>query len=457
MNIADLMEIVRGSLSKEDFTPVCYLKDPEFVKEMKNAVPLPTYEQVEELAKKLEEPIERFYINLKTLFTPIVYFHNGFLYEIHAFDDEYLRNFHVKQTIKLNVSLLEENLKNRDYETYFIRMDSKVRIMMFKRLFNKIPDKDLFNIFLIVYTHTDYGFSELDRKLFARINKCKTKEQKDLIKQALRKHTDQNGYITVYRGVGSKSTPPEKAYSWTTSISTAAFFATRFSQTGDIYKGKIHLKDVAAYIDKRGEHEVLALPGDVKDIQQMEMLMLDKICETFPALLGHYAQEAQDIKSEYFLNPDSIHGVLHTKRVLFFSYIIGLYEGLNDTDMEILLTAAKYHDIGRTNDAYDETHGKASFEKMLKLRLVDEAWNKENIAILQFIVENHCIPDDQGQDNLENYPIQNKEQAVHLYKALKDADGLDRVRLGDTDLRYIRLPVSKRLPLLAQQIYQHMK
>lgn len=53
MNIADLMEIVRGSLSKEDFTPVCYLKDPEFVKEMKNAVPLPTYEQVEELAKKI--------------------------------------------------------------------------------------------------------------------------------------------------------------------------------------------------------------------------------------------------------------------------------------------------------------------------------------------------------------------------------------------------------------------
>ena len=94
---------------------------------------------------------------------------------------------------------------------------------------------------------------------------------------------------------------------------------------------------------------------------------------------------------------------------------------------------------------------------MLKLRLVDESWNKENIAILQFIVDNHCIPDDQGQDNLENYPIQNKEQAVHLYKALKDADGLDRVRLGDTDLRYIRLPVSKRLPLLAQQIYQHIK
>lgn len=171
MNISELMEIVRGSLTEEDFIPVQRLKDKEFVKEMQKKVALPTYEQVAEVAEKLEEPIDRFYINLKTLFTPIVYFYNGFLLEIHALDDDYLRDFHVKESIKLNVELLEKILQDHDYETYFIRTDSKVRIMMFKRLFNEIPDKDLFEVFLMVYSYADYEFSALDKNCFpASIN-----------------------------------------------------------------------------------------------------------------------------------------------------------------------------------------------------------------------------------------------------------------------------------------------
>lgn len=454
MNISELMEIVRGSLTEEDFIPVQRLKDKEFVKEMQKKVALPTYEQVAEVAEKLEEPIDRFYINLKTLFTPIVYFYNGFLLEIHALDDDYLRDFHVKESIKLNVELLEKTLQDHDYETYFIRTDSKVRIMMFKRLFNEIPDKDLFEVFLMVYSYADYGFSALDKKLFSRINQCKTKKQQQLIELALKKKIDKNGWVTVYRGVGTKSTPPEKAYSWTTSINTASFFATRFSQTGDIYKGKIHIKDVVAYIDTRGEHEILALPRNVKDIQRMDMLPVHEIYEDFPELQNDFIREARDIKEEYFLNPDSIHGVLHAKRVLLLSYIICLYERLGNEDLKIVLTAAKYHDIGRTHDEYDEVHGIWSFEKMKELDLVDESWNEEDIRILQYIIDNHCVPDKKGLENLKNYGIQNKERAVYLYKILKDADGLDRVRLGDTDLKYFRLPVSKKLPLAAQQIIQ---
>ena len=57
--------------------------------------------------------------------------------------------------------------------------------------------------------------------------------------------------------------------------------------------------------------------------------------------------------------------------------------------MEIVLTAAKYHDIGRTNDKYDEVHGILSFNKMLQLKLVDK--KMEDIHILQFIMVTYIL------------------------------------------------------------------
>jgi len=416
---------------------------------------LPTYEQIKELANKLEEPIDYFFINLKGLICPIVYFHDGLFVEINATNDDYLKNFKVKETLKFRLNLLQESINNNNYEEFFIRMDSKVRILMFKRLFNKIPDKDLYNIFLKIYSHADYGFQEIAPEHFSRIIKCKTEKQQKEIEQNLGIGLNKDGFLTVYRGMINKSTSADKAYSWTTNIDTATFFATRFSQIGNVCTGNVNIKDVVVYIGNRGEHEILALPGKVKYIKQMDFWSIEKVYNNFPEFIKAYAFEVSDIKKEYFLVPDSIHGILHTKRVLLLSYIIGLYENLNSQDLKVVLTAAKYHDIGRTNDNYDETHGILSFNKMIQLKLVNK--DMKDIHILKFIIDNHCISDDQGIENLKNYPITDKNRAIHLYYILKDADGLDRVRLRDTDIEYLRLPISKKLPLAAQQIYQKLK
>jgi hypothetical protein len=454
MNIAEIIELVRGSLREEDLVPVKKLKDKNFVDEVSKRFHLPTYEQIEELAKKLETSVEYFFIDLKGL-TPIVYFHDGLLLEIHAYDDDYIRDFQVKERLNQGLKVLRRCIQENNYMDFFIRVDSRVRILLFKRLFNEIPDKDLYEIFLTIYSHADYGFTEIDEKYFSRIIRCKSKQQQQKIEKSLKKEVDKDGFITVYRGVGSKSTPPDKAYSWTIDIGTAAFFASRFSEAGDIYTGKVHIKDVIAYIDSRNEKEILALPGKVKEIKKMDLLNIERVVEDFPDLMEDYVIEAGDIKDKYFLNPESIHGVLHAKRVLLLAYIIGLYEELDDNDMEIVLNAAKYHDIGRTNDNYDEMHGILSFNKMLQLELVDK--EMEDIHILQFIMENHCIDDKKGLANLEKYPIEDKNRAIRLYQILKDADGLDRVRLGDLDINYLRLPISKRLVLVAQQTYRNLK
>lgn len=454
MNIAEIIELVRGSLREEDLVPVKKLKDKNFVDEVSKRFHLPTYEQIEELAKKLETSVEYFFIDLKGL-TPIVYFHDGLLLEIHAYDDDYIRDFQVKERLNQGLKVLRRCIQENNYMDFFIRVDSRVRILLFKRLFNEIPDKDLYEIFLTIYSHADYGFTEIDEKYFSRIIRCKSKQQQQKIKKSLKKAVDKDGFITVYRGVGSKSTPPDKAYSWTIDIGTVAFFASRFSEAGDIYTGKVHIKDVIAYIDSRNEKEILALPEKVKEIKKMDLLDIERVVEDFPDLMKDYVIEARDIKDKYFLNPESIHGVLHAKRVLLLAYIIGLYEELDDNDMEIVLNAAKYHDIGRTNDNYDEMHGILSFNKMFQLELVDK--EMEDIHILQFIMENHCIDDKKGLANLEKYPIEDKNRAIRLYQILKDADGLDRVRLGDLDINYLRLPISKRLVLVAQQTYRNLK
>lgn len=51
------------------------------------------------------------------------------------------------------------------------------------------------------------------------------------------------------------------------------------------------------------------------------------------------------------------HGLHHSQKVLLFAYLIGLQENLDEVDMQIIVDAAVYHDIGRTDDSNDSFHG----------------------------------------------------------------------------------------------------
>ena len=51
--------------------------------------------------------MEYFFIDLKGL-TPIVYFHDGLLLEIHAYDDDYIKDFQVKE--RLNLCVIVEKI-----------------------------------------------------------------------------------------------------------------------------------------------------------------------------------------------------------------------------------------------------------------------------------------------------------------------------------------------------------
>jgi len=159
--------------------------------------------------------------------------------------------------------------------------------------------------------------------------------------------------------------------------------------------------------------------------------------------------------SSYFLRPHSIHGVLHAKRVLLLSLALSHLNELNEVDTGILTKASLYHDIGRINDGVCYEHGRNSIKKALELGLIDGEVNEEN-EILRYIIVNHCLRDNMAK-SMDKYSITDRERAMGLLKLFKDSDGLDRVRIDDLDVKYLRHPVSRELVPLAEYLLKEIR
>lgn len=169
----------------------------------------------------------------------------------------------------------------------------------------------------------------------------------------------------------------------------------------------------------------------------------------------YYNKTLQEQFSSYFFKPYGIHGILHAKRVLLLSLALSHFNNLSEADTAILATASLYHDIGRTNDGVCFEHGKDSIQKALDLGLINGDINEEN-EILRYVIINHCLPDDQPE-SLDKYSITNRERTIELLKLFKDSDGLDRLRINDLNVEYLRSPVSKNLVSFAKYLLKEIK
>ena len=113
-------------------------------------------------------------------------------------------------------------------------------------------------------------------------------------------------------------------------------------------------------------------------------------------------------------------------------------EGLK-LDREALRYAAMTHDVGRLDDGKDLEHGTRSAQ-WIKENLSNKM-SPETLDIATYIVHWH-VPSD------GDAPVMTEE-----LKVLKDADGLDRVRLGDLDPNYLRTEPAKKLLKVAERLY----
>lgn len=150
----------------------------------------------------------------------------------------------------------------------------------------------------------------------------------------------------------------------------------------------------------------------------------------------------------WFARPDhigGIHGIGHEARVLIWQELLArlvLADG-QILDQEALRWAAVVHDTQRIEDGLDLPHGSRAAAWVKRKRTVRNTLTAPTLETLAYLCAWH-VPGDAAA------PTMTPELAV-----FKDADGLDRVRLGDVNARYLRWDVSRDVLLpLASPLFR---
>jgi len=140
---------------------------------------------------------------------------------------------------------------------------------------------------------------------------------------------------------------------------------------------------------------------------------------------------------------DGIHGVAHTRRVWIHAQEIAEELELAEWEREALHYAALWHDIGRTHDGADYYHGAKSAGKVVGLGLHDEVepWLLETVL---HAVTHHCGSEPHGEAALKW--LTDPDAGLRIFRVFKDADALDRVRLGshNLDVSFLRFEESRQ-------------
>lgn len=206
-----------------------------------------------------------------------------------------------------------------------------------------------------------------------------------------------------------------------------------------------------------GEKQVLVLPAAVKDVKVDVLLGINALTDEIQALYPLYQRYRSRISTlydAYGRANDEEHDAEHTLRVLFDALLLVQVQGIALTKKEShqLCDAILYHDIGRTNDDVDDSHGAKS--KGIYYDAVPEC----NSATA-FLIEYHCLDDRKALADLKASNIRNKERVWLLYTILKDADALDRVRFGmrAVDPKYFRNEMAHKLLPTAQSCVGQLK
>lgn len=150
-----------------------------------------------------------------------------------------------------------------------------------------------------------------------------------------------------------------------------------------------------------------------------------------------------------------IHAEAHCERVLLYALIMGeQIFGDNDEALTILAQAAVFHDTRRQDDYLDTGHGaRASiYYREFCKENPDVAFHPEVVYLMRY----HDLDDKMGRAAIEKEFGADSPRVLKLYDVFKDADALDRWRLGHNGLdpKFLRTVEAKRLINYARCIVQ---
>lgn len=152
---------------------------------------------------------------------------------------------------------------------------------------------------------------------------------------------------------------------------------------------------------------------------------------------------------ELFLHPSRIHGQDHVARVQILGRaVLALHPHLKH--LELPLWASVYlHDLARTHDGRCTRHGGKAVARYARLPYVRSVFQGYGMDLqehpeIKTAVTYHSLSEELARTH-DHWP---------LTALLKDADGLDRVRIGDLDPSYLRLPESRRLVRFSEKLFE---
>lgn len=422
------------------------------------------------LCEEMDLDIQDFYHLKNHQFSPYCYWkRETFQTFITLTDDSSMWDM-MTTMLKKRILEVKKCLESGRFDHLFMITETVGQPLVFETVYDQLPKEDRYELFMDMYILHDYGFSNYDRDIVADAISHQSKELREKnLKSLKEKVTIQDGKITVYRGMGNESTPAEKAMSWTTSEKTAYFFANRLGTDGVVLKGTVALDEIIDFITQRSEDEVIILPGKVELVAEETMVGTEaelKILNEKNLITEYQAMRDFFISKELYLSPDGDHGVAHVKRVLLHCISLANAIGLTDSERGILMIAACYHDIGRKHDWACEEHGRWSIEKMIEedleeyFLLVDEDGSlypeylsPEELDAMHFLMEYHCINDEEANQAMKGIDEPETKKLVEkLFPIFKDADALDRVRIRDLNLKYLRTPEARQRVKFAEDV-----
>jgi len=148
-----------------------------------------------------------------------------------------------------------------------------------------------------------------------------------------------------------------------------------------------------------------------------------------------------------FAHQSTLHGQAHVARVMVHAF--RLTEATGFTPETVRLWAAVYlHDLARTHDGTCHRHGPDAWARLPTLPDVRALFaragvRKDDDPAIEAAVTIHSHGEPTADDPHRR-----------LMALLKDADGLDRVRLGDLDPRYFRHPQTAGMVEFARRLFE---
>lgn len=187
---------------------------------------------------------------------------------------------------------------------------------------------------------------------------------------------------------------------------------------------------------------------DHSDQRVLHYILNSNCWGRYSKLMGNFLQTKyadslinalKELKCEE-LYVSELHGIGHIERTMLHGAMCAKAEDLSDDDTHLLLLMCAYHDTGRVDDRVDPLHGYRSSLNIARIT----GLSGDELRIAEAGVEAHSLNDwwmdaviaKHFSSDLWRKPI--FVRADRLSKMLKDADGLDRVRINDLDPNRLR-------------------